>query len=78
MPTLLDYLSQPNLQIDSTSLLPGSNREVDVAVEINGTEPWPEFSYDNVMRCFGDILTVNLPENRFVRPPAIRPHLLSI
>jgi hypothetical protein len=32
-------------------------------VEINGTEPWPEFSYENLMRCFGEVLTVNLLES---------------
>jgi hypothetical protein len=76
--TLLEYLTQPNLHIDPSNLIPGGFCEVESLVDVEGTRPWPDFTYQSLMDCFRDILESEVPESRLARPPPIRCHLLSI
>ena len=74
MPTLLDYLTQPNPVLDRSNLQQGPNTSIGGSYEIEGVRPWTDFTIQNILECFGDVLTVNIPSDQLHQPPPIMEH----
>ncbi|KAF2842271.1 hypothetical protein M501DRAFT_998539 [Patellaria atrata CBS 101060] len=76
--TLLEYLTQPNPLVNRDYAKTGSNTELEKEGQFEGSRPWEDFNYEHVIACFGDILQLPLPPQRFPPPSAISPDHLFI
>ncbi len=72
MPTLLEYLTSPNPDVDRTSLQPGRNTLPIGTYEIEDVQPWSDFNLETILECYGDILLRDFSEEDFYYPPPIR------
>ncbi|KAM5432111.1 hypothetical protein MferCBS31731_007612 [Microsporum ferrugineum] len=57
--TLLEYLTQPNPQVDSSWSLPGLPSRADPKEDIHIID-WKDFTYATLMSCYGDVLRTQL------------------
>ncbi len=78
MPTLLEYLTSPNPDVDRTSLQPGRNTLPIGTYEIEDVQPWSDFNLETILECYGDILLRDFSEEDFYYPPPIRKQHLGL
>ncbi|KIW22020.1 uncharacterized protein PV07_12578 [Cladophialophora immunda] len=78
MRTLLHYLTTPNPEVRREGLRAGPNTFPVGDYDIEGVEPWLDFSYETIMDCFGDILTTPVDDDLFNDPPPIAAHDLNL
>ena len=72
--TILDYLTQPNAELDRSHLKPGPNT-LDVGTyEIEGVRPWNDFTREKILECFGEILQADTAAELLNQPPPIPEH----
>lgn len=78
MPTLLEYLTAPNLDVDRSTLPHGTNTIPVGDYEVEGVRPWSDFTLETILACFGDILHSNIPGEDTIQPPPIALHHLFL
>lgn len=78
MPSLLDYLVQPNPELDRAGRLQSLNTIDAKYRDIEGTRQWLEFSCGTVLPCMGDILNEAYPQGALHVPAPIQSHLRTI
>lgn len=74
MPTLLEYLTRPNLEVDRTNLQSGPNSFSIGDYEVEGVQAWTDFILENALDCFGDILCDDIPNEELHLPAPVSPH----
>lgn len=74
MPTLHEYLGLPNPELDRTTLRPGTNTLPVGTYEIEGVQPWDDFTLETVLNCFGDILRRDFETEDLHYPPPLPQH----
>ncbi|KAK2809504.1 hypothetical protein FQN50_003772 [Emmonsiellopsis sp. PD_5] len=72
MPTILEYLSEPNPKLDRSNVATGSNTSNPDWEDVDSISPWNDFTYENVMHSFGDDLNTEYPIEAFDRPNPLR------
>lgn len=76
--TLLNYLTRPNVELDPSQLKAGPNT-LDVGnYDVEGVQPWRDFTRDKILECFGDILQANTSADLLYQPPPIPEHFRKI
>jgi hypothetical protein len=78
MPPLLEYLALPNPDVDRITLQPGTNSLPIGTYEVEGVQPWNDFTLEKIMNCFGDILMRDIPSEDLYYPPPIPQHHLKV
>lgn len=78
MPTLLEYLSTVDPDLDRTNVKKGPNTFNGNWDLVEETAPWSDFTYDNLIAMLGDVLTHSYPSNEFDTPAPIRRATQSI
>src|SRR4051812_20352688 len=78
MPTLFQFLTLRNPDLDGLSRIKGSNTTNCAFDDIEGTRPWLDFTLDTILSCFGDILHHSLPASEFHVPNPIQTPFLRI
>ncbi len=78
MSTLLEYLTTPKLELDRTGLREGPNSFPVGDYDIEGVQPWADFTHETIIQCFGDILNQPLDEAQLMHPPPPAQHLLRL
>jgi hypothetical protein len=78
MPNLLEYLTRPNLEVNRTNLQPGPNSLSIGNYEVEGVQPWADFTLEKALDCFGDILRADIPSDQMHLPAPISQHHLNL
>jgi hypothetical protein len=78
MPTLLEYLSTADPELDRTHIKKGSNTENPTWDLLEGTEEWADFTYENMFDMLGDILTQSHQSEKLDMPAPIKRTTCSI
>ncbi|KAI9772602.1 MAG: hypothetical protein M1839_002415 [Geoglossum umbratile] len=78
MPTLLQFLTLRNPDLDGLSRIKGTNTFNPAFDDIEGTRPWLDFTLDTILSCFGDILHQPLPATEFHFPHPIQTPFLRV
>lgn len=72
MPTLLEYLSTPNPDLDRTNVKSGTNSFNIDWEEVEETSDWEDFTYTNLVHDFGDILSTTYANELLDFPTTFR------
>lgn len=78
MPTLPEYLTKPNLEVNRTSLQSGPNSFSIGNYEVEGVQLWADFTLEKALDCFGDILRADIPGYQMHLPAPISKNDLSL
>ncbi|OAL31657.1 hypothetical protein AYO20_08200 [Fonsecaea nubica] len=78
MPRLLQYLTSPNPEVDRTALQPGANTNPAGTYEIEGVQPWDDFTLNTIMNCYGDVLLRDVEAEDLYHPPPIPQYHLKL
>ncbi|KAK2882695.1 hypothetical protein FQN49_000094 [Arthroderma sp. PD_2] len=78
MPTLLNYLTLPNPNLDRSNARPGGNSFDPSWDSIDDIEEWSDFNYNNLMNMLGHILTPSYPQHQLLMPPPLQRATLRI
>lgn len=76
--TLLNYLTQPNVELDRSQLKGGPNSLAVGCYDIEGVQPWRDFTREKVLECFGDILQATTSADLLYQPPPIPGHFRKL
>ncbi|PYI08647.1 hypothetical protein BO78DRAFT_405621 [Aspergillus sclerotiicarbonarius CBS 121057] len=78
MPTLLNYLSTPDPDLDRSRVRKGPNTFNPAWDVIEETREWTDFTYPHMMEMLSEILNRNYDPNRLDMPPPLRGHVPCI
>lgn len=76
--TLLNYLTLPNVELDRNHLKGGPNPLAVGGYDVEGVQPWRDFTREKILECFGDILQANTSADLLYQPPPIPEHFRKI
>jgi len=61
-------LTTQNPDVDRTSLRSGANTHPLGTYDIEGVQPWSDFTLEKILECFGDVLLCDMPIDDFHHP----------
>ncbi len=76
--TLLNFLTRPNVDLDRSQLKTGPNTLDVGSYDIEGVQPWRDFTREKIIECFGDILQANIEAELLYQPPPIPEHFRKL
>lgn len=76
--TLEQYLCIPNPEVHRDGLRADPNTFPVGDYDVEGVEPWTDFSYETVMKCFDDILQTPIDDDQLHHPPPIHADHLAL
>jgi hypothetical protein len=77
MPTLLEYLTTPNPEINRSYLPMGPNTLPSGPYAVEGVRPWEDFTFETALKCYEDVLRTQISAADLIRPPPIARHHLT-
>ena len=75
---MFQTLTTPNPGVDRSHLQRGPNSFSVGDYEVEGVQVWEDFTFTNVMKCFGDILSEEVSSDILHQPAPIYPHHLRL